>query len=297
MSDRIEQLQAFVAVADLGSFTAAADVLGIAQSSVSKRIRAIEDRGGALLFRRTTRRLSLTPAGMALLPQARAAIAAFAAAEGAMAALDGVAGRIRITAPPTLVRARLMAMLADFQLAHPGVAIDAQLADGKLDLAREGIDLAVRVGGGAGERGRIVGTARRMLVAAPAYAAAHGLPQTVAELARHRCLTYSLLDDGQRWEFADGQSVAVSGPLAASDPDALRIAALKGLGIAASADWLFLDDLAAGRLVPVLPQAGLRAMPIQIIQRPGAVPRAAVRALADHLAQAIGADPLLAPQE
>lgn len=295
MSDRIDQLHAFVAVAELRSFTAAARLLGATQSTVSKRIAALEVRSGTPLFRRSTRAIAVTAAGEALLPEARAVVAAFVEAERVLDRRDALAGRIRLTAPPTLARARLMPLIAAFQLDHPRIEIDACFADGRLDLAREGIDLAVRVGAQGGERGRRIGIARRMLVASPAYLEAAGVPREPADLTRHRCLTYSLLDDGQRWTFESEDAVTVRGPLAANDPDILRLAALAGLGIVLSACWLFVDDVASGRLVHVLPDHSPLSMPIHIITRPAGVPPPHVRKLADYLADAFAADPLLAP--
>jgi DNA-binding transcriptional LysR family regulator len=263
---------------------------------VSKRVAALETRAGAPLFRRSTRALSLTTRGERLLAEARAAIIAHEAAEGVLADRDPLAGRVRLTAPNNLALARIVPMLAAFQAEHPRIEIDARLADHKVDLAREGIDLAIRVGGQLGERGRRIGTARRILVAAPAYLARAGVPRDVADLTRHACLPYTLLEEGALWEFADGASVAVRGPFAANDPQALRLAALAGLGIVLSADWLFVDDLAAGRLVALLPDQAAKAMPIHLITRPAGVAPPHVRRLAEFIAEAFAADPLLADQ-
>lgn len=295
MADRIDALRSFAAVAELGGFTAAAARLGSTQSAVSKQIARLECALATPLFRRTTRALSLTEAGEQLRRHAIGVLAAFDTALDAVAARDPLTGRVRVTAPPNLALARLMPMFAAFALRHPRIGIDARFSDGRVDLPRDGIDLAIRVGGLGGARGRRVGTARRMCVAAPAYLAEAGTPDTPAALTGHRCLTYALLDAGATWEFTGGEAVAVSGPFSADDPQALRLAAVAGLGIACSASWLFADDLAAGRLVRVLPEYEATAMPIHLILRAGAVPPPPLRMLADFLVEAIAADPLLAP--
>lgn len=293
MTDRIESLRAFATVAGLGSFTAAGRSLGLSQSRVSKQVAALEHTLGHPLFRRTTRALALTEAGERMLAPAHAAVAAFDEALAALTERDPLATRLRISAPPNVALAWLLPMLTAFQARYPPIGIDARLSDARVDLARDGIDLAIRVGALGGARGRRVGTARRICVAAPGYLRIAGTPSTPADLAGHRCLTYALLEAGSVWAFASGEEVAVTGPFSANDPGALRLAAVAGLGIALSADWLFLDDLATGALVHVLPDAEPVQMPIHLLVRPGA-PSPALTLLADFLADAIAADPLLA---
>jgi len=292
VADRIDQWRGFLAVAEARSVTAAARTLGISQSTLSKHLAALERRLGTALVHRTTRSLALSDAGERLVEAARNAVAAADAADAALSQRDPLAGRIRLTAPANLAHARLAPIFADFQRGWPQIGLDARYADARADLARDQIDLAVRVGALGDRRGARIGTARRILVAAPGYLAATGTPATVADLAHHRCLTYALLESGSVWEFTSGESVAVSGPFSANDPTALRLAALAGLGIALSATWMFVDDLADGRLVHVLPHATPRDMPIHLVLRQS-TPPPRVSLFAEFLAARVAADPLL----
>lgn len=292
MSDPIDAMRAFASVAELGGFTAAGARLGLSQSRVSKQVAALERQVGEQLFRRTTRQLSLTAAGERLLPAALAAVAACDVALATLSSRDPLSGRLRISAPPNLALARLMPILSGFQRRYPQIAIDARFSDARVDLARDGIDLAVRVGALGGARGRRVGTARRICVAAPDYLARAGTPRAPADLTDHACLTYALLEAGSLWAFIDGAEVRVTGPFSANDPQALRLAALAGAGVALSATWLFVDDLAAGRLRRVLPDHQPLDMPIHLVARAG-IASLALKLLADHLAEGIAADPLL----
>ncbi|TPG20851.1 LysR family transcriptional regulator [Sphingomonas koreensis] len=293
--DRIDRLRSFVRTADLGSFTAAAKSFRVTQSTVSKHVAAIERDVGAALFRRTTRSLVLTEAGATLIDPARAAIAAVEALERPLGDVDPLAGRIRLTAPPNLFLARMMPMLAAFRAAWPQVAIDARLHDDRVDLAREEIDLAVRVGALGAAQGRRIGTARRILVAAPDYLARAGTPRAPADLADHQCLSYALLESGGSWRFEDGSVVSVSGGFSANDPSALRLAALAGMGIVQSAAWMFEGDLASGALIRVLPDTAPPDMPIHLVLRSGAPPAPRIGLFADFLAEHFARDALLAP--
>ncbi len=294
--DRLRLAEIFVAVADSGSFSVAARQLGMTQPTVSKAVAALEQRLGGRLILRTTRAMTLTEPGQAYLAKARALIAAAAAADAALASRDPLAGPVAFSAPPSLANARIIPMLGDFLTRHPQVEIDARLSDMRVPLAGSDLDFGIRVGGVGDEpvTARLIGIARRMLVAAPAYLARHGQPQTVADLARHQCLHYRLFDGRRRWQLTSGASVDVGGPLSIDNPEGLRTAALAGLGIVQSAIWLFEGDLAAGRLVPVLAHDPPVPMPIHLVTaRSRAVTQRAQRA-ADHLADRFAADPLLA---
>jgi LysR family transcriptional regulator for bpeEF and oprC len=294
MAIGIDHLRSFVRTAELGSFTAAARALATTQSTVSKRIAAIERDIGDALFRRTTRSLVLTEPGLVLLARARAAIAAIESVSQPLRDIDPLAGRIRLTAPSNLVCARIMPMLAAFRARWPQVAIDARLRDDRVDLDREEIDLAVRVGALGDAVGRRIGTARRILVAAPGYLSRAGRPEAPADLAHHDCLTYSLLESGSDWRFDDGSLVSVSGGFSTNDPSALRLAALAGMGIVQSAAWMFEDDLASGALVRVLPHVAPADMPIHLVRRVASPASPRIDLLSDWLAAGFAADPLLA---
>lgn len=296
MSDRLDQMRCFVAAAEARGFSAAAKRLGSSQSSVSKQVARLEAALGVRLLHRTTRAVGLTDEGAAYLDAARRAIAAVADADAAIGLSDLEAGRIRLSAPQTLMTDKLAPMLSRFLERHPRIEIDAVVTDRAVELASEGIDLAIRVGklGDAAIEAEPVGIARRMLVAAPAYLTRRGTPASVADLARHACLPYALLGDGPVWVFADGERVAVGGPFRADSPAALRAAALAGMGIALSARWMFEGDIAAGRLVALLPDQPPLDMPIHLITAARRFVARRVRLLAEVLRAEFAADPLLA---
>jgi LysR family transcriptional regulator, regulator for bpeEF and oprC len=294
--DLIKHVTAFVAAIDCGSISAAAIQLHSTQPTISKLIAELERHVGERLLHRTTRTLALTDAGTAFLDHARTLLAAAAAAEAALADRDPLAGLVRFSAPPSLAIARIIPMLGEFLTLHPQVEIDARLSDTRLSVIDGALDFAVRVGGLGDEpmAAQPIGVARRILVAAPAYLAQRGTPTTIADLAQHNCLHYRLFDGRRRWQLQSGASVEVAGPLSIDNPEALRAAALAGLGIVQSAIWLFEQDLADGRLVPVLAHDPPTPMPIHIITAKARPLSTRARNVADYLARRFAADPLLA---
>lgn len=293
--DLIKLATILVATADQGSFSAAAGQLGLTQPTVSKLIAELERHVGERLIQRTTRALALTDAGRIYLDHARALLMAAAAADAALAARNPLAGLVRFSAPPSLANARIIPMLGEFLADHPQVEIDARLSDTRLALGDGGLDFSIRVGGLSDEpvTARQIGVARRILTASPAYLDRRGTPATLADLAHHQCLHYRLLDGQHRWRFASGTVVDVSGPLSIDNPEGLRTAALAHLGIVQSAIWLFEDDLAAGRLVPVLTHDPPAPMPIHLVTAKSRPLTERARRVVDHLALSFAADPLL----
>jgi LysR family transcriptional regulator, regulator for bpeEF and oprC len=293
--DLLKLVNAFVTAADHGSFSAAAARLNVSQPTVSKLVADLERHVGSRLIERTTRSLGLTDAGQHYLFHARALLAAATAAESALGARDPLAGLVSFSAPPSLANARIIPMLGEFLAEHPQVTVDARLADTRLSLADDGLDFGVRVGGLGDEplESRLVGVARRILVAAPAYLLRRGTPRRLADLAAHDCLHYRLFDGRRRWQFSSGAAVDVAGPLSIDNPEGLRTAALAGLGIVQSAIWLFEDDLAAGRLVAVLADDPPAPMPIQLVTAKSRPLTIRAQRVADYLTERFAADPLL----
>lgn len=293
--DLLKHAAALVATADMGSFSAAAAQIGLTQPTVSKLIAELERHVGERLMQRTTRALALTEAGKIYLHHARALLSAAAAAEAALATRNPLAGLVRFSAPPSLANARIIPMLGEFLADHPQVEIDARLSDTRLTLGDGGLDFSIRVGGLGDEpvAAHQIGIARRILVASPAYLDRHGAPCTLADLARHNCLHYRLLDGQHRWRFTSGAVIDVAGPLSIDNPEGLRTAALGHLGIVQSAIWLFEADLSAGRLVPVLAHDPPAPMPIHLVTAKSRPLTARARRVADHLALRFAADPLL----
>jgi LysR family transcriptional regulator, regulator for bpeEF and oprC len=292
---RLLWMRSFVALVEADSFSAAARHAGVAQSTMSKHLAALETHLGVRLFHRTTRRRALTDEGAHYFEQARRIIDAVDLADHSVSTARVSEGVIRITLPLTLARARVIAMLGDFMAAHPGIRIDLRISDHALNLVADHIDVALRVGRLVDSSlvARNIGVARRMLVASPAYLIRAGTPKTPADLAGHNCLGYSLLASGPLWTFGAHGSVKVAGTLMADSPDALAAAALAGIGIVANATWLFEDDLAAGRLVPVLADYPLDLLPIAAVLPFGRLVAARTRALITYLGERFAADPLL----
>lgn len=293
--DLLRHITVFVAAADQGSFSAAALQLGLSQPTVSKIVAELERHVGELLMQRTTRSLMLTEAGHIYLRHARALLVAAAATETALATRDPLVGLVSFSAPPSLANARILPMLGEFLAKHPQVEIDARLNDTRLSLADGGLDFSIRVGGLGDEplTASLIGIARRILVASPAYLQRHGVPASLAALERHNCLHYRLSDGRRRWQFTSGAAVDVMGPLSIDNPEGLRTAALAGLGIVQSAIWLFEDDLATGRLVPVLADDPPAPMPIHLVTAKSRPLTVRSRRVADYLTARFSADPLL----
>ena len=289
-------MHSFVCVADAGSFSLAAQRLGLTQSTVSKQIAALEEHLSARLFQRTTRSLGLTDEGSAFYEHARLALAAIDEARAAVGPKTDAQGLLRLTMPLTLAESRIVPIIARFMHVHPHIQIELSISDHPLNLVSDNIDVAIRVGRLVDSSlvTRKIGTARRVLVAAPAYLERAGRPQAVEDLQSHNCLIYSLLSSGPRWRFASGESVAVSGNFRADSPNALRTAALAGVGIVANALWLFENDIASGALEVVLPDHQPEPMPIQAVLPSGRYIAARTRLFIDYVATELAKDPLCA---
>lgn len=257
--DDILAMAAFVQVVRTGSFTAAALELQTSKSQVSRLVAALERRLGARLMNRTSRSSSLTEAGQELYARASQMLAEAESAEQAvLRLLDRPRGTLRITAPAVLSDIWLTGVTVAFQQRFPEVRVELHLSDRFADLVDEGFDVAVRVGrlDATDLVARRLGAAPLRTVAAPGYLAAHDEPRVPADLARHNCLRYLLMDAQREWRFAteDGPTVVqVSGSFASNHGGALREATRAGAGICRLPGFLVDDDLARGTLVEVLP--------------------------------------------
>ncbi|MFN4326395.1 MAG: LysR substrate-binding domain-containing protein [Azonexus sp.] len=288
--DRLDAMQCFVRVAELGSFAAAAQQLGAARSVVTRQIAGLEAHLGAKLMARSTRRLTLTSAGAAYLEKCRVILNLVEAAESGLAE-EGQAprGNIRLSLPLSFGLKRLAPLLLDFSQRYPEVRLDMDYSDRRINLIEEGLDLAIRVTRRleAGDIARRLGACRMLTLAAPEYLARHGRPAHPSELAHHLCLGYTNSGNTLNWQFAvDGQSVSipVRSRLNANNGDVLTEAAALGLGITCQPDFIAEPFLASGRVVEILaefpgPELGVHAL------LPGNrhVPHR-VRVLIDHLA-------------
>jgi LysR family transcriptional regulator, regulator for bpeEF and oprC len=292
MSEFTTWMRSFVAVVDMGGFSKASQRLETSQSTVSKHVASLENRLHTRLSNRTTRLLALTDEGAAFYENALSALAALDEAEASVGGLGRIQGMLRISLPLTLAESHVIPLLAKFLQSHPAIEIDIRLSDHALNLVADNLDFSIRVGklGDSQLVARKIGMARRVAVASPDYLSRAGTPTHPADLADHSCIIYSLLSSGPNWSFADGSSVAVKGNFCADNPNALRIAALSGIGIAVNARWLFEGDLESGRLIEVLPDFEPVPMPIHIMLPSGRFVAARTRALVEYIAKAFAED-------
>lgn len=207
--DRLEAMRLFIRVAELGSFAAAAQQLGVARSVVTRQVAALEAHLGVKLMARSTRRLTLTSAGTAYLEKCRVILGLVDAAETDIAA-ERVAprGPIRASLPLSFGFARLAPLLLDFAARYPEISLDMDFSDRRVNLIEEGMDLSIRITRRleSGDVARRIGSGRLLVAAAPDYLARHGRPRQPADLAHHECLGYTAAGS-QRWSFTvDGQT-------------------------------------------------------------------------------------------
>ena len=258
--DRIAAIQAFVRVVEAGSFARAAQRLRSSTSSISRQIAGLEQHLGARLLNRTTRKLSLTEGGQAFYERSVQLLAELEEAEQVVSATAAAPrGTIRLTCPRNLAARQVAPVIARFASRHPDVRFDVTVSDSLVDLVEEGFDLAIRIGrvGAEGLVGRRLGQVRQTLAAAPAYLNSHRVPRAPADLAAHRALTYAYAAVPNVWRLTgpDGteQDVRVAGPLIANSGELLIASAVAGLGVVMTPEFMMEPELAAGRLVRVLP--------------------------------------------
>lgn len=280
----LELMGLFATVVEQGSFTRAAELLGMPKSSVSQKISRLESQLGVRLLQRTTRRLSLTPQGELYVEHCQGLLALARSANLAMARLRSApAGRVRITAPEATGTLLLGRILAEFRALYPEVVLELTLSDEQLDLVGEGYDLALRAAPlkDSSLICRRIGEVARHLVAAPAYLAAHGMPQQLSELGRYACLVHSAMPV---WPLQEGgwrpQGACVSNSLLA-----LREMALHDGGIALLPHHVCEGDLVAGRLQKVLPDQPIPANPFYLIYPSREHLAPALRTLMDFVAE------------
>jgi DNA-binding transcriptional LysR family regulator len=257
------QLRAFVAVGELLSFSRAAEALGVSPSALSQMVRGFEERVGVRLLNRTTRSVALTDAGENLFQRVRPAVAELGAAIGQVRRYrEHPSGTVRVHAFRSAADAYIEPILPAFAQAYPDVVLDITLDDEVVDMVAGGFDAAIRIGEVI-ERDliavRLGPDLRQVAVASPGYLAAHGRPEHPRDLLHHRCIRWRWPGHATpyAWEFFENGSwfsVAVDGPLIFNDKEMALRATLQGIGIGFSADHAVADELADGRLVPLLEQ-------------------------------------------
>jgi DNA-binding transcriptional LysR family regulator len=289
--DTIDGMRTFVAAVETGSFTAAADRLGISKKLVSKYIGQLEDRLRVKLLYRTTRRLSLTETGESYYAQCREVLEGFDALEaGVRGGTSEVSGELRISAPASFGELFVQPVVAEFQKLNPQMAANMQLTDRYVDLAEDGFDLAIRIGNLSDTSmiARRLATSQLWVVAAPAYLDERGRPDTPYDLKRHDCIRDTNLRSGSGWPFQiDGvkRKVPVSGPFAINSATASRDLAVAGHGIALSPDYAVAGAVADGRLERIFVDYETTVLDVHVVYLDARYMPPRVRAFIDFLSQ------------
>lgn len=286
----------FATVAERRSFTAAAEALGLSKATVSKAVSRLEARVGAQLFHRTSRRLSLTPAGQSLAGRAARLLSdAQAAEEAAREEATGPSGIVRMAAPMGFGILYVAPALVDLHATCPNLTVDLHLSDARIDLVEQGFDLALRIGHLADSslRARRLADIPRYLIASPGYLARAGRPAHPAEIERHACLTYSNSAQPDRWRFVDRAGVEVvvraRGPLSANSGESMLPMLRAGAGMAWLPGFMVEEDLAAGRLEVLLPEwTQPPEIGLHLVTPPGGPRPARVTAAIDFFAKRFG---------
>ncbi|MGH8081545.1 MAG: LysR family transcriptional regulator [Lysobacter sp.] len=292
----LSDILVFMAVVDAGSFIAGGQAMGLTRSAAGKAVGRLEDRLGARLLNRTTRTLSLTDEGRSFYERGLQILAAVDDAEASVAGQAGTPrGLLRLTVPDAFGRLVVLPLLGRYLEAWPEVQVEVSFTDRQADIVEEGFDLAVRIGGAAPDSrlvSRVVARYRTLLCASPSYIAAHGEPGNVDELSGHDCLIFSSRGRRQSWRFRDddGNLIKAQGRnrLRLDSGEALRDAAVAGLGIAYLPDFLIGPDLAAGRLRQVLPQVDAGDVEVTTIYPSRRLLEPRVRRFIDLLVETLG---------
>lgn len=301
LRSHLNDILIFMAVVDRGSFVAGGEAMGLTRSAAGKAVGRLEDRLGARLLNRTTRALSLTDEGRTLYDHGSKILEAIDNAEASVAGPGGAPrGVLRLTVPDAFGRLVVLPVIQKYLAAWPEVQVEVNLTDRLAEIVDEGFDLALRIGAAdldAGLVSRVVATYRALICASPAYLAEHGEPRTAEALAGHECLIFSSRTRRQSWRLRDdeGEWMAAEGRsrLRMDSGEAIRDAAVAGLGLGLLPEFLVDKDLAAGRLRQVLPDVDLGEVKIVAIYptRRHLEPR--VRRFIDLLVEELGSD---APQ-
>ncbi len=294
MSDRLQQLALFIRTVESGSFSKAAREFGLTQPSVSRAIAALEHRLGVKLLVRTTRQVSATDAGEALLARARDALLAIDEAEGAARGADHLSGVLRVALPPGYGVWRIVPLLPAFSANHPLLKIDLMMSDRYENLITEGADLALRIGDQPNSSfvARKLESARRLFIASPSYLARRGAPTNLADLARHDLISGPSDVGEQTWVARRNGRVerqALDPRIHSRSATGVVACVVAGLGIATGSSWMCADALASGEAIEILADYALEPVMAYIVFPAGRRPSQRARAFSDYLEQALAA--------
>ncbi|SEI54141.1 LysR family transcriptional regulator [Pseudomonas sp. NFR16] len=297
MSDRWQEMAVFVRVADTGSLSRAGRELGLSQPSVTRIIGALETRLGTKLLFRTTRSVSLTDAGALYLERAKRLLAEMEEAEQATRGVDSLHGVIRLAMPLMYGTRAIIPALAPFLASHPDLRVELAMSDARQNLITDGVDLAIRLNIGMLDDSTFgakkLATVERVVIAAPAYVAAHGVPTTPADLARHDCIVQPGSFGSESWRFIRNRtitSVDVHAKLWINSAAGVLAATVAGMGISLGTRLMAGEELRTGQLIALLESYRLAPADVYAVIPAGPKPSAKVQALLSHLESWLAAD-------
>jgi len=273
--NQLDAMRIYVRVAEMASFTLAAQSMGLPKGSLSTAVQRLEDLVGVRLLHRTTRRVQMTLDGQAFYERCKDLLADVEELHGMFQlGEESLQGRLRVDMPMGVARTIILPRLPEFMRAHPGLEIEFSSTDRRVDLVREGFDCVMRVGalGDSTLVARPLGHYRIINCASPEYLAAFGMPETLEDLTRHRLIHYvpTLGARSAGFEYVDAASgetrfVAMAGALTVNNSDAYQTACLAGLGLIQAPDAGVRSLIERGQLVEVLPQYRAAPMPVSLL--------------------------------
>ncbi|MDP3817005.1 LysR substrate-binding domain-containing protein [Pseudomonas sp.] len=291
--DLLDSMQVYVLAVEKGSLSAAATAYGISATMAGNHLRTLEKRLGMQLLNRTTRRQHLTTFGEDYYGRCKEILRLVAETDAQAQSLQlAPAGKLRISAPVTFGTEALMPALAQYLERHPQVSVDLVLSDRVVDLLEEGFEAAIRIGELPDSTliAKSLAPYRLMICASPEYLARRGTPTKPEDLSQHECLAFSTAALSH-WRLSDQDGsyrVPVSGRLQINQGQALRVAALKGLGIVQQPAILLEADVRAGRLVQLFPQHELPSKPTSVVYLPDRYRSPKLRSFVDFLVERFG---------
>jgi len=293
MLDNLKRMVIFTHVVDSGSFSAAAQRLGIAKSAISKHIKALEKSVGARLLNRNTRNLSLTDVGEAYYKSCVRVVEAAADAEQSIRPLQNMPqGTLKISSPVSFGVLHVTPLINSFLQIHQSLNVELLLDDQIIDMVEEGIDVAIRVGwlSDSSLKAKKIGTARRMLCASPEYLQQKGTPGTLDDLKNHDWIIFTLMPTPYHCTFSrknEERAIQIKGRIKANNGGAVRSLALEGAGLATLASFLIARDIEDGKLVHLLPEYSISDVGIYAVYQGMQHQQAKIRKFIDYLAEHI----------
>ena len=293
--DRLDTIRLFVRVVETSSFSKAARLEGVVQSTASKQVAALEKRLGTQLLRRTSRGLSTTEAGRDFYDTVGQILAELAAAEVRAMQGQGVpSGQLRVAVPTAFGRMHIVPLLATLLERYPGLRIDHDAGDRYVNLVEEGIDVAIRIGQLSDSTlvARRIGAFEIATVASKSYVERHGEPRRPGDLGGHACVTFMFRGSPRPWEFGGPKgstTIAPAGPLRFHDAESVRAAVLAGLGVGHAPAWLFAEEIAAGTVSRLLTVYVPAPVSIHAVCSSGKAVTSKAKAFIDFLAESFAA--------